>query len=304
MTDKTVAPNKENAYVIFLLLITMCLWGGTFPAGKVAGSTVTPLVAAFWRFVLASLFLIPLCLRSPQGLSLKGLGLVGWLELVVSGLTGLVLYNYFFIKGLGLIEAGRAAVIVATTPAMVFLGSVIFFGEKLTLIRLLGISLTIVGTSISVTHGNPWLVLAGDLSIGDLLLFGCVLTWTIYSLISKSFLKRLNPLKANTWTVICAVIILLPLGLITGEPITSYLFFDLKTWFCLAFLGLGGTALGFTFFYKGIFTFGPHRAGIFINLVPVFGILFGWLLLNERLDLSLLVGLILNLGGIKLIHKF
>ncbi|MDR2302203.1 MAG: DMT family transporter, partial [Deltaproteobacteria bacterium] len=61
---------------------------------------------------------------------------------------------------------------------------------------------------------------------------------------------------------------------------------------------------GFTFFYQGIVILGPHRAAAFINLVPLFGIVYGWLLLGETPGLSLFLGLAMILLGIRLVQKY
>jgi drug/metabolite transporter (DMT)-like permease len=132
----------------------------------------------------------------------------------------------------------------------------------------------------------------------------CPLSWTVYSLLAKQVLKRNSPLAANAWSVTAAVIMLLALVPATGHKLTEASGYGALTWACVTFLGLGGTALGFTFFYKGIAMIGPHKAAAYINLVPIFGIICGWLLLGEKPGLSLFVGLAMILAGIRLVQKY
>jgi drug/metabolite transporter (DMT)-like permease len=124
--------------------------------------------------------------------------------------------------------------------------------------------------------------------------------WAVYSLIGKIILKRLSPLRATTWATFFGLLFLGPAALLEGGPGLDY---SPASWAGLAFLGLLGTALGFTLYYHGIQRLGAARAAVFINLVPVFGLLSGWLMLDESLGWSLAVGLVLVLAGIRLIQR-
>jgi drug/metabolite transporter (DMT)-like permease len=300
--NTSLSTAKAKPYVEALLILCAAVWGLTFTAGKVAGQQATPLNATMWRFIIAAFILVPMAFKS--SLAAKKLSPADWLGLFVSGLTGLVLYNFFFIRGLSMISASRGSVIVCGSPALIYLGSVIFFREKLTFLRCLGVALSLLGTAWVVTSGHLEAIFAGGLGTGDLIMLGCPLSWTAYSLLAKIILGRVDPLSANAWSVLAAVLLLTILVPATGESFGQAADYSLSVWLALAFLGLGGTALGFTLFYIGISTIGPHRAAAYINLVPVFGVLAGWLLLNERPDLSLLTGLALILLGLRLVQKY
>jgi drug/metabolite transporter (DMT)-like permease len=289
-----------NAY----LLAAAGLWGLTFTAGKVAANEASPLNATMWRFILSALILVPMAMKAAKDKPYFGLTLAALPGLALSGLTGLVLYNFFFIKALKLIQASRGSVIVCGSPALIYLGSVFFFREKLRPVAFIGITLSILGTAWAVSFGRPWALFSTGLNRGDLLMLMCPISWTAYSLLAKFVLKRHSPLAANAWSVLAAVLTLLIVVPLSGESVAQVTTYGLTTWLCLAFLGFGGTALGFTFFYQGIVALGPHKAAAFINLVPVFGILYGWLLLGETPGLSLFVGLAMILLGIRLVQKY
>ena len=96
------------------LLLTAVCWGGTFIAGKNLAQHVGPLTGAFLRFLVACVFLTVLTLRLEKKLVLPGRN--NLLRLFLMGMTGIFLYNYFFLKGLKLIEAGRASIIAELSP--------------------------------------------------------------------------------------------------------------------------------------------------------------------------------------------
>jgi drug/metabolite transporter (DMT)-like permease len=293
------------AAVHVLQVVCAAVWGLTHVAGRVAAAEASPLNAAFWRFAMAAMVLAPLALIADAraGRSLRDLAPRDWLGVALSALTGLVLYNLFFIKGLATVEASRGSVIVCVSPALIWLGSVLILGVKPTFAGAFGVALSALGTVWVATSGRPGAVLSGGVSFGDLLMMACPVVWAAYSLLGARLLGRVNPVSANALSVVAAVVMLAVLVPVAGAPPGEAAGYGAATWASLAFLGLGGTAVGFTLYYLGIRALGAHRAAAYINLVPVFGVLSGWLILDERPKASLLAGLALILVGIRLVQR-
>jgi drug/metabolite transporter (DMT)-like permease len=134
------------------LLLMAIFWGGTFVAGRSLAQTVGPFAAAFFRFAIASGFLVLLLQRSEGKLSWAAKDQV--LPVILLGLTGALLYNFFFLKGLKLIEAGRASVIIANNPIFIALFSAYFFRERLNLVKLIGIIISVGGAVSVISRGR------------------------------------------------------------------------------------------------------------------------------------------------------
>jgi drug/metabolite transporter (DMT)-like permease len=77
----------------------------------------------------------------------------------------------------------------------------------------------------------------------------------------------------------------------------------MSAWTALAFLGVFGTGVAFVWFYEGVRRLGTARTAVFVNLVPVFAIAFGVLLLGETLEPSMVVGGLVVVGGVWLINR-
>lgn len=281
------------------LLLMAAFWGGTFVAGRLVSADMGPSSAAFLRFTVASLCLVAIMSRFG---GLRMLTAKQFIPACLLGLTGVFAYNVCFFTGLQTVDAGRAAVIIAMNPIGVAIGAALFFGEAMTRRKALGILLAVSGAVTAITHGNP-LGLAGEaVSSGDLWISCCVLCWCAYSLLGKVAMRDLTPPAAVTWGSILGAAALLPFALAEGM-IGSLGEYSATSWASVFYLGFFGTVLGFTWYYEGVNRIGASRAAVFINFVPVWGILLGWLMLGEGIDLSLAAGVVLVLSGVWLANR-
>ena len=125
------------------LLLTAIFWGGTFIAGKFLAGDVNPIDAAFIRFTIASIFLLTFT-RQLEG-RLPRIQKKQILPLILLGSTGVFAYNILFFTAFQHINAGKAALIIATNPIIISLLSALLFKEKLDIIKLTGILMSVTG---------------------------------------------------------------------------------------------------------------------------------------------------------------
>jgi drug/metabolite transporter (DMT)-like permease len=282
------------------LFLTAIFWGGTFVAARVVAQDVGPYSASFLRFFTASLLLLGMVLLKEGQLPLLKRHQV--LPAVLLGLTGVFAYNVFFFLGLKTVAAGRASLIVASNPVFIALFSSLFFHERMTRGKVAGIILCLAGAMVVISRGDPAAIFSGGVGRGELFILGCVASWVAYSLIGKVILKNCSPLIAVTYSCLIGMVALLPPAY--GENLTALAGdFSLQDWVGIIYLGFFGTFLGFIWYYEGIRVIGPSRASVFINFVPVSGVFFGWLILGETVNLSLLAGAALVMAGITLTNR-
>lgn len=282
------------------LLCTSMFWGGTFVAGRLVSRELPPFSAAFLRFAIASICLVVL-VRIYEG-GLPRLHGRQFLPIFVLGMSGIFAYNVLFFTGLQTVEAGRAAVIVATNPIFIALLAALFFKEALGLARVIGIALSVCGAVLAITGGHPLALFNQVLTWGDLAIFGCVASWVTYLLVGKVMMQNLSPHAAVTYSCLVGTALLLPFALAEGL-ITHLQLIPWTLWVALLYLGMFGTVLGFTWFYQGVKEIGPSRAAVFINFVPIWAILSGFLILGESLDLTLILGAAMVSSGVYLTNS-
>lgn len=293
--------NKGSLVVVYLkLLMTATFWGGTFIAGRVIAQNVGTFSAAFLRFCIASVFLLFLAWKSEGRIPLLKRNQI--IPIILLGMTGVFTYNFFFFRGMKLIEASRASVIVANNPIFIALLSAYFFKEKLTPLKMTGILISVTGALVVITRGHVLEIFQGSVGRGELYIFGCVASWVTYSLIGKAVMKDLSPLLSVTYSVIVgAAALFLPAYF---EGVTHDFFhYSAPEWLSLFYLGFFGTVLGFIWYYQGIRHIGPMKAGLFINFVPISGIILGFLILGEPITFSLVIGAIFVSSGVYLTNR-
>jgi len=287
--------------VIYLkLILTALFWGGTFVAGRLVADDISPATAAFLRFAMASCCLLGLTLRAERRLpSVRPADII---PIILLGVVGIAAYNICFFKGLRLIEASRASLIIATCPIFITVSSAVFFKERLTGLQVLGIVLSVLGAVTVIARGRFDDVLAGGVGPGELLILGCVLCWTVYSLIGKPLMARLSPLTLVTYSAVIGALGLLIAAL--GEDLGGQVLrASAANWLAIAYLAVCGTVIGFVWFYEAIKALGPTRAGLFINFVPVWAIVLAVPILGEPVTISLLIGTVLVVTGVYLTNR-
>jgi len=277
------------------LLLTAFFWGGTFIAGKGLAGHVHPFCAAFLRFSIASFFLVILVIKQ-EGRLPKIYGKDAFL-VFLSGLTGIFTYNLFFFSGLTLINANRAALIIATNPIFITLFSAAIFKERLTPLKILGLFLSVSGATIIITGGDISQIFKTGIGHGEMAIFGCVVSWVSYSLLGRPLTSRFSPLVSVCYSSLAGTLMLffpaVSKGLFAALP-----GYGVVEWGSLFYLGYFGTVLGFAWYYQGIKTIGPAKSSIFINFVPVSALILSYFILNESITKQILAGAGLVVTGV------
>ncbi|ROM34043.1 EamA family transporter [Pseudomonas poae] len=290
-----------NDRLTYLKLVAVTvIWGGTFVAGRYLAAGVDPLLAASVRFVLASMALLGFLAIARIPLARPSLRQL--MRLTALGFFGIYFYNLCFFYGLHYINASRASLIVALNPAVIGLAAWLLFKER---VNAPGIVLCLGGAGLVIVSRNPHLLQgAAHAWLGDVLIFGCVVGWGVYSLCSRSLSQSLGPLQTVTWSILLGTVMLIATSVLTGAFTTRGLAaIQPVQWLSLVYLGVLGSALAYVGYYDGIRRIGATRSGAFIALNPLTAVVSGALLLDERLTPAMYAGAGLILLGIYLCNK-
>lgn len=293
--------NRRPAGPVVLLTFAALFWGGAFVAGKIALGHLPPLTTAFWRFALGTATLLAVWAHR-EGPGTLPRTWAAWWGLASLGLSGVFAYNWFFFKGLALTEAGAAALVITTNPALTALLSALLLGERLSPGKLAGFILAAAGALVVLSGGHLSRLLSLHLGPGAGLLGAAVCCWVAYVLLGRVVLRGVSPLTATT----AAFALGLPfLGVAAGReaPLASVFAAPAEAWAALLFMGLFSSAIAFLWFYEGVRALGASRASVFIYLVPGFALLFSHWLLGEPVTGPKVAGGGLVLVGVALTSR-
>ncbi len=289
-------PQQAVTLTYLKLIGAMFMWGGTWIAGRIVAQELpAPLSAAAVRFLLAGLALGGVALltegRLPRPTTSREWGTVTGLAF-----TGIFIYALCFFYGLKHIPAGRGALVVALNPVVAALAAWFLGQEHMNGIKWTGIGLALAGCLTVIGNGDPLALLHGAVGIGEWLIVGCVLCWTVYTFIGRHATRTLSPLASTLWASLIGAFLFGLTSLVQGASHPAD--WSAAVWASVVFLAIGGTALGFTWFADGVKQLGAAKASAFVNLVPVFAVLQAVVLLGERLAMPVLAGGLLVIVGV------
>ncbi|MER8692552.1 DMT family transporter [Mesorhizobium opportunistum] len=284
----------RSAY-IFLLLTTL-LWGGNSVAGKLAVDHVSPMTLVFLRWVLAVAILLPIGWRTIQ----EDWPVVRrhWFVLAALGASGFTLFNTIFYTALNYTTAINVSIEQAAMPVLIIVANFIFFRLRVSWAQIAGVVLTIFGVVLTACHGDPRRLLALQLNFGDAIMLVAVVLYSGYSVgLRMKPVMRWQSLMLSL--AVAALITSLPFFLwevAAGKVIVP----DARGWTVIVYTAIGASAISQITYIRGNELIGANRAGLFINLVPIFGTLLSVLIVGETFQLYQALALVLVLGGIAL----
>lgn len=292
--------NSPSYLSAHLRLVGMALlWGASWPAGRVVAQGMPPLAAAALRFGLAALVLLPWMYWAGGMAGLRHWPAKRWWGMAAAAATGVFGYASFFLMGLQLVPAGKAALFITLNPVVTLLFAVWLFGERLNRSIALGMALAALGAVVVISHGQPLKLFDGAVGRGELLILGCVVCWVAYTLLGRWMLQGVDALSTTAVTSTMGALMLLAASLVVEGPqgLQSALQANSQAWLALIFLAFGATALAYAWYFDGVKALGAGAASGYITLVPVAGVAASAWLLDESIDASMLLGGIMAVAG-------
>ena len=216
-------------------------------------------------------------------------------------LLGTMGYQLLFMNGMKWTAAGDASLIIPMNPVFTVLLAIPLLGQRLSLRMILGLLIGLFGVATVVGWSPNTEIPFNHRLIGAVMIALAALTWAATSNLTKMALidgTIGTSLEIVVWYSIVGWILLTPWMLAevwqSGIPIPS-----IAEWMSVAYLGLISTVLTYAWFARGIDRIGATAAASYVFLVPVFGVLSGWLLLDENIGVSMAIGFCLIVFGVR-----
>lgn len=258
-----------------LLALMALIWGVNIIVVKAALSSFLPLAFNAVRFPLASLVLLLIAKLSGAPVPERRY----WKPLALYGMLGNSLYQLGFIQGLALTRAGNAALIMAANPVLTALISHWAGEERFRLRHWAGIFLSALGVALVVV-GSGETVGFGSTVLGDLLVLGAVLCWSLYAVGSRPLVHSLGAVNMTAWTTFFGTVPIVLFG-IPALLSQSWSGIGPAAWGAVGYASLGAIVTGYLLWARGLRTLGSTRVAVYSNFTPVFAFLAAWPLLGE-----------------------
>ncbi|MCG3137157.1 MAG: hypothetical protein HJJLKODD_01000 [Phycisphaerae bacterium] len=280
------------------LIVSGWLAAGTFLVAKDTGQHFNTLQMCWCRIMLSLLIMLPIYLLTRRpGPHLRQRS--DWRLFALMGLCGVTVNQVFFLYGIQLAPELDAALLFSFTPLVVLVVAVIWLGERLTGLKVLGIALALVGVVwVLRTRGQQFSLAHFK---GDLLLSVAVLAWAGYTLAGKNALRSYDPIAAITWSF--------AFGALSMLPLTPWVFadFDWRSpgwpgWLGLLYMSLLTSGVAFNLWYWALKRLEASQVAVFSNLQPIWTALLVWLFRGVVPTLSILLGAGLVMGGVMLVQ--
>jgi len=319
--DSTLGANRKQEIVAYILMIvTSIIWGGTWPLGRwlvseeVGGATIPPFMIAVIRYFLAVICFF-FILRLKEGTLNWQFAKEHWKILALMGLLSVTIYQAGFLIGEILTSASDASIMVATNAVWVVIFSSFFLkAERFAWRKMVGALLAF--TAVVIVVGFSPNINVENRILGDIMILLAALAYAIYTIISRVFINKTrenaesyqpSSIWIMTWISLFGFLITTPIALIISPEFiipATYLTIPPRVWIGISYLAFISTIVAYTFYLEGIKRLNASRAAIFQALVPLFGVLFSALFLQEEFDVFVYpLALLLVIVGIILVNR-
>ncbi|WP_377840812.1 DMT family transporter [Bosea sp. UC22_33] len=281
-----------NAYL--LMVLTTLIWGGNAVASRFAVGNISPMALTSFRWIGVCL-IMPFLLRRQIAAHLPQIR-AHWLYIALLGITGFTAFNTLMYVAAYSTTAINIGILQGSIPIFVLLGAFVAYRIPIGAMQALGVTVTLLGVAVTASRGDVHVLANLRFVPGDLLM---ILACVFYAGYTVAVRSRPPMPQLVFFTVAAAFACLISLPLLAVEIAMGR--FHMPTpagWAILAFTVIGPSILSQLSFMRAIELIGPGRAGVFVNLVPVFAPILAVLLLGEPFGLYHAVALALVLGGI------
>lgn len=290
-------PTQSSAY-LFLILAPL-LWGGNAVAGKMSTTEWGPFFLTSLRWGFAAIILLAfgwrIVKRDWPATRQK------WRFLFTLGAFGMASFNLLMYLALQTTSAINVSIIQSVAPCAIMTANFVLFRQSVRALQLVGLLISILGVVLVTTAGNPMILLQGGLVIGDAWMVLAAIFYAGYT-VALRWRPAMHWLSFLTAIAVGAFVMAIPFTVWELSNSTQAIP-SIEGWMVLAYVVVFPTMISQLAWLRGVELIGSNRAGVFLNLVPIFGAALAVILLGETFGWYHAVGLAFVIGGITLAER-
>lgn len=279
------------------LLTTVAIWGVAGPVIKVTLRGITPFSFLALRFLINAVLISPFLLLYLRSHPLKWKDFTRLSLLTILGTTATL--SLIFL-GLERTTALDAVLIIATAPLFIVLAGAIFLKEKITKLEKFGLSLALLGISITVIQ--PLLergILAQENLVGNLLILASNIVWTAFTITSKEDFRRHTPFLITSFSFVLGFLTFIPLAFLENPNLLLAVSrLPLATLLGVLYMSILSSIVAYFTYAWGLSKIEASEAALFLYLEPIFAAPFAYLWLGETVTPVFLLGAVVIAAGV------
>lgn len=287
---------KDTIIGMSLAVLATMVWAGNFVISKGVSQLIGPISLAFLRWSLATIIIIPLAWSSFQKEKQyikENIRYLFWVSL-----SGIALFNTcIYVSGHFTSAINMALIGTTSAPIFATIFAILFLKERISIIRLIGLTVCIVGIMVLLSKGSFEKLMSLHFGIGDLWILAAGFCFAIYSVLVRK--------KPTTISSLHFLMLIFTMGAIILFP-----FFLIETWYLpkpqftapligsILYLGFGTSVVAFLCWNIALQKLGTSRTVLFGNLTPIFSTFEAVLILGEKMTSIHILSGLLVIGGL------
>jgi len=290
----------KNAKAHAAAIVAASVAGLTVIFTSILMQSVDPLLAATLRYCVASLSVLPFLIWNWP--AVRKMSRRDFFAISALGVLFYFLFPFLFNQSLELTTAARGSLIMSLLPIMALSIGAAFKVETLSLFKVLGCGLAIIGVGLSVYDGLALGIVGADALTGDMIMIIAVTVAASFTVFSKRYFQKYGS-WAVSYIAICA-------GFLVPLPVTAMVIdfgvlpeLTANELTLLLLLGTLGVPVQFGLFSWSLNQLGPSRGSMYIVMMPITATILAVIALNETLTLLFVAGLVLIVGAIILVNR-
>jgi drug/metabolite transporter (DMT)-like permease len=274
----------------YLILATL-LWSGNYIAGRILAPAMPALFLNGVRWSLSAIELLIIFAITGRRIPL----IRKWKELLLLGFIGMFVFSSLNYLGLHTIPAAQAGIISGLIPVTILIFGVFILHERPKTRAWLGTVLSVLG--VGLLFGLKTGSKGYSVSLGDVEMLLAAISWGWYTVLGKKFGKDLTPLQLTAGAAVYGAIFSDIAGIFSYSP--SAIHMTNVDWIALVYVSTAASVIAYFVWTFGVERIGASKSAPFMNLLPVWTVILGVILLGEHMTGSQIIGgVIILLGAI------
>jgi drug/metabolite transporter (DMT)-like permease len=279
----------------FFLGIVVLTWGANFGIVKSAYDYFPPLLFGALRFTVMGILLLFATLWREKEIRIRK---EDWGRVIMVGALGLGLYQVFWSLGLNLTSPSNSALILSIQPLLGVLYVDLIKKEHVGRQQYWGMLLALVGVVLVILKPTAKLHFSLETLPGDLLtLMAGFCSAIFFSVWSKPLLKTYSPLRLMSYCMIIGSLVLWIASPFSAQPVVWGQVLE-KTWWSMGYAVVFSGMLGHVFWYEGLERIGVTKSMVYLYFIPIWAVVFNFLMMGETIFLQQILGGVLILLGV------